>query len=134
VAGRKKRPRHMSIYARMNIFGTSTILHGTHLTTDVSITTQSNMSNSRYSNRTPSFKELSIAFWAASKTYHGVKGSQYAVPLDDFLPICSRLNWYGIPGISPNTSDFHAVPLSFSAMAQIYFIAISALRSASNSR
>jgi len=68
----------MSIYARMNIVGIAAILYGTHLTTNLDISTQNTVSSRCCSNVMLLPSKLSIDCCAVSTTYYGVKGSQNA--------------------------------------------------------
>ena len=57
-----------------------------HLTADLDIGTRGNVSYRGYSNLIPLFKELSMVFCAASKTYYGVEESQIAISCDTGWP------------------------------------------------
>jgi len=72
----KRSPIHISIYAGLSIMGATAILYGTHLLTDLDISTQSTTPYTGYSNVISLLKELSIDFFAASKTYDRIKESQ----------------------------------------------------------
>jgi hypothetical protein len=72
VGDEKKRPPRMSICARMNIVGATAVRYGTHLTTDLDVSTQNTASQMGYFNVMPLSNKLSIDSCAVSKTCYGV--------------------------------------------------------------
>jgi hypothetical protein len=78
----KKSPVHTSIFARLSIGETNAIFYGTHLTTDLDISTLSIISDRGYSNVIPLSRKVSIVFCQMSKTYDRVKESQIATLLN----------------------------------------------------